>query len=159
MNGRKKSNKGSIERETPDLVSAGGVVYRLNDQSIEIVLCGRIKPTRWSLPKGTPNEGETIIQTAIREAQEETGLIVQVEKPIGSINYWFTGKKNRSPLNKTVHFYLMKTTGGSTDDHDFEFDIVEWFDSGTAVQQLTFHSEARILQRAVDILFQRSKDQ
>lgn len=146
-----------MEAETPNLVSAGGVVYRLEDQSIEIVLCGLIKPNRWSLPKGTPNEGETIIQTAIREAQEETGLMVEAEESIGSINYWFTSKDTRSHINKTVHFYLMNTTGGSTDDHDFEFDLVEWFNVETAMQQLTFQNEIRILQQAVNILGQRSK--
>jgi len=146
-----------MEAETQNLVSAGGVVYRLEDQSIAIVLCGRIKPNRWSLPKGTPNEGETIIQTAVREAQEETGLMVEAEEPIGSINYWFTSKENRSHINKTVHFYLMNTTGGSTDDHDFEFDLVEWFNVETAMQQLTFRNEVRILRQAVNILGQRSK--
>jgi len=157
MNGQIKPNDGSMESGTPNLVSAGGVVYRLRDQSIEIVLCGRIKPSRWSLPKGTPVEGETIIQTAVREAQEETGLMVEVEEPIGSINYWFTSKENCSHINKSVHFYLMHTTGGSTDDHDFEFDLVEWFNVETAVQQLTFQNEVRILRQAINILGQRDK--
>ena len=86
MNGQIKPQDGSIESGTPNLVSAGGVVYRLGDQSIEIVLCGRIKPSRWSLPKGTPVEGEPIIQTAVREAQEETGLMGEVEVHNASIN-------------------------------------------------------------------------
>ena len=40
------------------LVSAGGIVYRVaDDKKIETILCGRIVPARWSLPKGTPDGG------------------------------------------------------------------------------------------------------
>ena len=44
--------------ETP--VSAGGVVYRRNGGQLETVLCGRSKPVRWSLAKGTPAPGESM---------------------------------------------------------------------------------------------------
>ena len=47
------------------LVSAGGIVYRVtDDKGIETVLCGRTEPPRWSLPKGTPDQGESLEETA-----------------------------------------------------------------------------------------------
>ena len=38
-------------------VSAGGVVYKTSNGSIEFVLCGRTLSQTWSLPNGTPELG------------------------------------------------------------------------------------------------------
>ena len=148
----RKSSKGAVGR----LVSAGGVVYKQEGEDIGIVLCGRREPLRWSLPKGTPDEGETILETAIREAQEETGLRVAVEEPIGSINYWFVSPSNHTRYNKTVHFYLMSAQGGCTKDHDPEFDDVEWFAANEALNRLTFVNEARILDQALALIREKA---
>jgi 8-oxo-dGTP pyrophosphatase MutT (NUDIX family) len=134
------------------LVSAGGVVYRLVDGRIDTVVCGRREPLRWSLPKGTPDEGETLEQTALREVREETGLEVEIEAPIGNINYWFVSPDNRRHFNKTVYFYLMAHRGGCTDRHDPEFDEVRWLPSDEAMKSLVYPNEARVLGVALDII-------
>jgi len=135
------------------VMSAGGVVYRYIDNGdIEIVLCGRKDPLRWSLPKGTPDSGETIIQTAIRETQEETGLEVRVEELLGSIRYWFVGHTSRVRFDKTVFFYLMSYVNGETENHDHEFDEVEWVLAEDGLNRLTFPQEADILSRALDAI-------
>ena len=82
---REQKPKRRVERH----VSAGGVVYRLTNGEIEAVLCGRSDPLRWSLPKGTPDKGESLEETALREVREETGLEVVIEAALGNINYWF----------------------------------------------------------------------
>ncbi len=142
-------------RKVEKLVSAGGVVYRRVDGRIETVVCGRLEPLRWSLPKGTPDEGETLEQTALREVREETGLEAEIEAPIGNVNYWFVSPDNRSHFNKTVYFYLMAYKGGCTDRHDPEFDEVRWLPSEEAVKSLIYANEARVLQMALDIIKKR----
>ncbi|MEE3246316.1 MAG: NUDIX domain-containing protein, partial [Chloroflexota bacterium] len=67
-----------------NLVSAGGVVYQRNCGRLETVLCGRSQPVRWSLAKGTPDPGESLEQTALREVREETGLEVEINGSLGS---------------------------------------------------------------------------
>jgi ADP-ribose pyrophosphatase YjhB (NUDIX family) len=70
----------TVNGKITNLVSSGGVVYRRGQAgSLEVALCGRLQSRTWSLPKGTPEEGETIQQTALREVQEETGLEVSIE--------------------------------------------------------------------------------
>jgi 8-oxo-dGTP pyrophosphatase MutT (NUDIX family) len=135
------------------VISAGGVVYRRNGlMGPDIVLCGRREPSRWSLPKGRPDSGETIIETALREAKEETGLNVEIERPLGSVNYWFVSSIDRVKYNKTVHFFLMNVLGGSTANHDVEFDDVVWFSAEEAVRRLTFENEMEILVKALEFI-------
>ena len=130
-------------------VSCGGVVYRVRDGGVELALCGR-RTGLWALPKGTPDAGETLEQTALREVREETGLEVEIEAPLGHIEYWFTLPGER--VHKRVYFYLMAPRGGSVDDHDPEFDVVEWFPASAVPATLTYPSEAEVVGRALDAL-------
>jgi 8-oxo-dGTP pyrophosphatase MutT (NUDIX family) len=137
------------------LVSSGGVVYRENNGTPETVLCGRSEPVRWSLAKGTPEDGETLEQTALREVREETGLEVELDAPLGSIEYWFTDKDSDVRYHKTVHFYLMVPVGGDTDQHDPEFDVVQWFGVDDALAAMAYANEADVLRRALAVIKER----
>jgi len=133
-------------------VSAGGVVYRRehDDGPVEVALVGRLRPKRWALPKGTPEVGETLEGTAMREVGEETGLLVRIEQPLDQIQYWFVWGGVRH--FKTVHFYLMEMVGGDTANHDGEYDVVEWFPIGEALRRLSYPNEARVVDKAQQVL-------
>ena len=92
-------------------VSAGGVVYRRGEHGIEIVLCGRMHEGLWALPKGTPERGESIEQTALREVSEETGLGVEIVGDLGTIEYGFARPAQGVRFEKTVHHFLMRPDG------------------------------------------------
>lgn len=100
------------------------------------------------LPKGTPHKGETIVQAAVREVEEETGLAVDAVEPLGSIEYWFV----RGPVRyqKTVHHFLMAPTGGDISQHDAEFDVVQWVPATEAQRMLSYPNETAILNRAIE---------
>lgn len=132
---------------TEEHFSAGGVVYRIADGQVEVVLCGRDKPLLWALPKGTPDPGETEEQTALREVREETGLQVAIERDLGHIEYWFN--KPGARVHKRVRFFLMSPTGGSTADHDPEFDRVSWFPVEEALEIASYPTEKEVLKRAL----------
>ena len=119
-------------------------------------MCGRKEPLRWSLPKGTPDKGESLEETALREVREETGLEVALEAQIANINYWFVTPDHRVQCNKTVHFYLMAHKGGSTDQHDPEFDEVRWFPANEALKGLAYANEAKILEEALTMIRDRT---
>ena len=131
-------------------VSAGGVVCEERDGDVMVAMCGRLKTGLWALPKGTPDRGETLEETALREVQEETGLSVEIATPLGHIEYWFTRDGER--IHKRVYFYLMRPCGGSFDDHDPEFDVVRWASAMEAFDTLTYPSEREVLQRAMAAL-------
>ena len=129
--------------------SAGGIVHRSDQERVEILLVHRRKPLLWALPKGTPDSGETIEETARRETREETGIEVEIEAPLGSITYFFVRERVR--FHKTVHFFLMRPVGGSIDQHDHEFDEVRWVPVQAAQKLLTYQNEIRILRQAIDL--------
>ena len=139
------------KKKTEHLVSAGGVVYRAVDGHLEVVLCGRKSPPLWALPKGSPDAGETLDQTALREVQEETGLEVAIQTSLGSIQYWFVRSQDGVRFHKTVHFYLMVSTGGDLSLHDPEFDLVRWFPRPEVLKTMTYASEAAIVKRALSL--------
>ncbi len=117
-----------------------------------MVVVGRKDPGIYGLPKGTPNPGESVEQTALREVTEETGLDVEIEKKIDVIEYWFARAAIDTRFHKFVHFYLMRPTGGHTSLHDHEHDFVEWLPLNEAKHMLTYHNEVRILEKAEDAL-------
>src|SRR5690606_17061881 len=98
-------------------VSAGGVVFRRGEDGIEIVLVGRTAENLWALPKGTPDEGESIEETALREVREETGLEVRIVEPLGEIRYRF-GDRDGRMVDKVVYHFLMEPVGGDVALHD-----------------------------------------
>lgn len=147
MDGR--SGDGRRLRTVRD-VSAGGVAFRHGPAGVEVVLVGRTEPERWVLPKGTPNRGESLDQTAVREVAEETGIQVRLIRPLHDIHYWFVLQGVRH--YKTVHFYLMEAVGGDTSLHDHEYDEAAWFPIGEAQRRLSFTNERTVVIMAASAL-------
>ncbi|HWO94730.1 MAG TPA: NUDIX hydrolase [Dehalococcoidia bacterium] len=152
MTRRRAGPRAPIERA----LSAGGVVYRRNETGdIEVAICGRTSDGLWGLPKGTPDPGETIEQTALREVAEETGLDVEIEREIGAIDYWFVSAGGVR-VHKTVRHFLMRAIGGSIDRHDHEYDEVRWVPIDEAIGKMTHQNEADILRKVADTLRART---
>jgi 8-oxo-dGTP pyrophosphatase MutT (NUDIX family) len=133
--------------ETQEVTSAGGVIFRDRNNSIEVALI--LNGNRWCLPKGLIELGETTREAALREVREETGLQGKVIKKIGQINYEFIRDKL---YFKTVHFYLIRYIAGSTQNHDSEVDKANWFPIQKALELLAHFSERSILEKAAGLL-------
>ena len=138
-----------------EIWSAGGVVYRrAGDSGLEVVLVARPRERLWALPKGKPDPGESVEQTALREVSEETGLQVAIDgsEPIGSIRYTYEVPGRPGRVHKVVYHYLMQPTGGDLEQHDDEYDLVEWYDAHEACKRMTYSNERAIVERAIEAL-------
>lgn len=130
-----------------DATAAGGVVLRHGDRGVEVAVLGRLNDGSWVFPKGTPADGESVEETALREVREETGLEVRILRPLGPMTYSFAARGER--VYKTVHFFLMEATGGDTSLHDAEYDEVRWVTIPEARRMLTFDTYRDVLDRAL----------
>jgi len=138
---------------TTTATSAGGIVVRYESGQPWLVVGSRRRERdgrTWTLPKGTPEPGESRDQTAIREVEEETGLRVRITGPLDSIEYWFVQSGKR--IRKTVHYFLMEPVGGDLTAHDHEFDEVRWIRFDQAATMLTFETERALVARAGELL-------
>jgi 8-oxo-dGTP pyrophosphatase MutT (NUDIX family) len=149
-------NRASGRKRIPTTreVSAGGVVYRpTDDGDIEVVLASR--RTRrgqlaWGLAKGGVEAGETVEQAAVREVQEETGYTADIEADLGDTKYMYVWDDIR--IRKTVHFFLMKHTGGDPDDRDDEMEEIRWFPLERAIKRAAYRGERDMLVKASELL-------
>ena len=138
----------SLQKQT----SAGGVIFKKNENSIQIILISVRNGQSWGLPKGIVNKGETTEEAALREVSEETGLTGRIIDKLGDISYWYYIKEENIKCRKTVYFYLMEYVSGDTADHDFEVDAAEWFSLETALEKVSFKGDRTMIEKAIEKL-------
>lgn len=107
-------------------ISAGGVVFSQDQGKLKIMLI-EDRYSRWSLPKGKQEAGETLEETALREIQEETGIIGRVVSPLETIYYNYN-HPNLGVINKEVHYYLVAKVQGNVQVQIEEIRSVHWLD-------------------------------
>ncbi|PIE85550.1 hypothetical protein CSA08_01455 [Candidatus Gracilibacteria bacterium] len=99
--------------------SSGGIVYRKRGDKIEVLLLKWLNSRgieEFVIPKGKIEDGEVAKDTALREINEETGLLVndlEIIKFITKLNYTFTaGHLDGNPvIDKDVYLFLVKYNG------------------------------------------------
>ena len=136
-----------------DEYSAGGLVVSRRGAVPAAAIIGRTDRRGrllWSLPKGHIEAGETPAQAAVREVEEETGIVGTVVAPLGKIDYWFVAEGRR--VHKTVTHFLMNAIGGELSDEDAEVVAVEWVPLDNLSRRLAYADERRIAIDAIRIL-------
>jgi 8-oxo-dGTP pyrophosphatase MutT (NUDIX family) len=129
--------------------SAGVVVFHENGRRRYLLLL--YGEGHWDYIKGHMEQGEDEIQTATREAAEETGLetlefIDGFRKPI---SYFF--KRRSSLVSKEVIFLLAKTQT-ETVSLSFEHKNYLWLPFEEAIQKLTFKNARDVLEESEEFL-------
>ena len=135
-------------------VSAGGVVFRIDDGDTRVVIVTVGEQNKWQLPKGLVETGEKPEMAAVREAREEAGVDSDVVEHIDTIDYWYAGVQGgeRVRFHKRVHFFLLRYRAGDTRDHDYEVNDARWVPIDEATSQLAFDNERAVMERARRLL-------
>ena len=135
-------------------VSAGGVVFRRDNERIDVVIVAVGGNNRWQLPKGLVEKDEKPEIAAVREAREEGGTDSEVVEHIETVEYWYAGLDGgeRVRFHKRVHFYLLRYLSGDTGNHDWEVNEARWVPIDDANGQLAFDNERRVVERAKQLI-------
>ena len=70
---------------------AAAIPFRYREGALEICLVTTVKASRWTVPKGFIDPGETAPETALKEAREEAGIHGRVLG--GPVGYYDTTKQ------------------------------------------------------------------
>ncbi len=138
----------------PREASAGGVVICDRDGALALAVIRPRGRTVWALPKGHVDSGETLAQAAAREVLEETGLQVELDAPLGAIQYIYQFRGQR--IFKQVHFFLFRCVGGEIDRLDpkmrVEVEQARWIPLADAKRLLAYRGEREVVGRAEELL-------
>ncbi len=123
----------------------GANVAIFNDTG-QVLLTRRQDNDQWCLPGGHMDLGETLDQTAMREAQEETGLVLQLERLVGLYSSYYppgTFGENSPARAILVALFRAHATGGNL---TLNAEVTEfgWFDPDRLPQDLIPNHMKRI---------------
>ena len=105
---------------------------------LETAVVHRPRYDDWSLPKGKPEPGEHLLETAVREVTEETGLLAVVGRRGVRTGYAVPEGA------KQVDYWLMRVTGGQFAAND-EVDGLRWLPLDEAAALVTHEHDRDVL--------------
>jgi Phosphohistidine phosphatase SixA len=125
--------------------AAGGVVWRLVDDKLKILLISRTQYRDLTLPKGKVDPGEMLAETAAREIYEETGIRVSLGVHVGISRYRMPSKRQ-----KIVHYWSAEATDAAIRASAFvpnkEIAALEWLSPAKALKRLSYPVDVEILE-------------
>ncbi len=103
----------------------------------------------WDFPKGHIDDGETEIQTALRELEEETGITHAniIDGFRDTITYTFSGGQGQ--IEKEVVFFIAFTKESNVTLSHEHIDY-SWLDFDSAFSRLTYDNARQVLRNAIE---------
>jgi 8-oxo-dGTP diphosphatase len=124
--------------------AGGGVVWRLVDDKLKVLVIHRTAYADITLPKGKVDPGEMLAETAVREVFEETGIRVNLGVPVGVSRYTLP-----SGRTKIVHYWSAFASDDAIRASGFvpnkEIAALEWVSPKKARARLSYPVDVEIL--------------
>ncbi|KQZ83197.1 DNA mismatch repair protein MutT [Microbacterium sp. Root166] len=125
--------------------AAGGVVWRIVEDKLRVLVIHRTRYRDLTLPKGKVDPGEMLAETAAREIFEETGIRVALGVPVGVSRYRLPSKRQ-----KIVHYWAAEATEDAIRASAFvpnkEIAALEWVTPKKALARLSYPVDVEILE-------------
>lgn len=137
----------------PCETSAGGVVYRRDEDTSYHFALIKDATGRWTFAKGHIDKEEDLATAAKREVSEEIGIHdLTIGPKVGDIQIT-VNEPGHPPRPKTVHYFLMQTTETEVHAEDTtELQDAGWFDIQETWQQLGYENARNIFRKALNLL-------
>ncbi len=139
---------------------AGFVIYRRTHEGIKFLLLYR-RGSYWNFPKGHFEVGETSLEAALREVEEETGIRKSELRMMQGFRAYekFYFQRGEEKIHDTVILYLAETHKAEVKISTREHSGFGWFTYEDAVKTVgkKYQGVKRILKQAHDFLLARSR--
>lgn len=129
--------------------SAGGVVFKKENGQMLVLVAQHGQHHGWVFPKGLigdTRKGESKEETAVREVEEETGVVASIKEPLEPVQYWY--KWEDDLRKKTVYYFVMEYISEDRKKKDDEMENVEWVPVEEVEKRLTYPSDKKVWQEA-----------
>lgn len=127
-------------------LTAGAVVA--DAQSGRVLLIHQVREDRWCLPKGHLEAGESVLEAARREVQEETGLgDLDFAGEIGQVAYRFYDPARGVNVFKTTVYFLALARSRTLRLED-GFDRAEWVTPAEGRSRVRYDTDRSALDAA-----------
>jgi len=138
---RKKPSIQEIVREP----TAGGIVFRRDENNGVEILMFQDAKDRWSIPKGHIEEGESAQQTAKREIGEEVGLTnTEVLGWLGKVHFRY--RRVDKLVLMTTQIYLVRALGDTNAIQKEEWmKDVRWFKFHDALEAIEYEDIGKLM--------------
>jgi 8-oxo-dGTP pyrophosphatase MutT (NUDIX family)/phosphohistidine phosphatase SixA len=124
---------------TPSVRAAGAVLRRVGPEGMEVLLVHRPRYDDWTLPKGKAQEGESDLETAIREVEEETGFRGTLGGELPSSSY-----RDSRGRRKLVRYWTMRPESGEFEPGS-EVNDARWVPEQSAAEVLSYDRDREVL--------------
>jgi 8-oxo-dGTP pyrophosphatase MutT (NUDIX family) len=129
-------------------LAAGAVIVGPRRSDEEVLLLHRPDEDRWCFPKGHVDPGESLVDAALREVREETGLSsVRLGDEIAEVAYRFYRPSEERNVYKVSVYFLGRDPDGEVRPEPL-FDRCEWMPILDAVERMPFETDRTVLEAA-----------
>lgn len=127
---------------------SGVIPYRKKkDGTIEILLVRTTNAGNWGLPKGGVEKGMTPLDSALKEAMEEAGVLGKPKDFVDIMRY----VKGKTGREQHVEWFVMKVKKMLTEYDEAGMRERKWFESEKALRKVDKKLRP-ILQQGLDII-------
>lgn len=119
------------------LQQVAALVWRIEDDALQLLTITSRGTGRWIIPKGWPQTGRTLARTAMREAFEEAGIRGVIDPvPVGSYDYQKYDMPPEAISSFTVAVYAVAFTEQLEKWPERGERILEWVSPALAAERV-----------------------
>ena len=112
-------------RQYPERPMIGvGILIRRGEEYLMIKRASEPDKGLWSVPGGMVEIGEKAEDAAVREAKEETGLMVEIREDLGVVDKIMRDESGRVKYHFVIIDYLAEPVSGEMHHHDDALDAL-----------------------------------
>lgn len=121
--------------------SCGAIVYKIENNSVYLLMVMHLNGGHWSFPKGHVENGETEGETALREIKEETNLDVRLDTSFRHVVTY----SPKSGVMKDVVYFAATSLNEDFIPQKEEISKIKWVNLNDADKTVTFDNDKNLV--------------